>query len=112
MRRTNKDGTLDKRYTPHSKEHRERISEALKGRKLSEDHKRAIGAKAEGRLWSEERRNNIMNAHLNHRLEAIGGEQNIPEIIKMHNEGATSYAIGKHFDCNPSIIQRVIEDNK
>lgn len=110
--RLNKDGTPDKRFRKHSKEHRENISKSLTGRKLSETHKKAIGSKAEGRLWSEERRENIMNAHLAHRLEAIGGEENIPDIIKMYREGATSYKIGKKYECASAIIERIIKDNK
>jgi len=109
--RLRKDGKPDKRFQKHSKEHRENISNSLTGRKLSDTHKKAIGAKSEGRLWTEERRDNIMQAHLDHRLEAIGGEENIPDIMKMHKEGATNYAIGKKYECASAIIERIILDN-
>ncbi len=110
--RQNNDGTPDKRFQPHSKEHRENISKSLTGRKLSDEHKKAIGSKSEGRVWSEERRAKIMETHLAHRLEAIGGVENIPDIIAMHEEGYTYYAIGKKYKCASAIIERIIQDNK
>lgn len=112
MSRKNNDGSPDKRFTKHSEEHRKKISESLKGRTLSDTHKKNIGSKAEGRVWSEERREKIMSTHLAHRMEAIGGEENIPDIVKMHLEGATYYAISKKYKCSSAIIERVVEDNK
>ena len=104
------DNKKDKRLGPRSDYVREAISEGLRGRELSEEHKRKIGEKSVGRVWSEERRKTIMDTHARKRYEAIGGIDNVSDVIDRFNNGDSIYSIYKYYNTSVEVIIRILMD--
>lgn len=104
------DDKQDKRYGERTQEVRDNISEGLKGRKLSEEHKRKIGIKSIGRKWDERRRERILRTKRNKRYKAIGGRDNIQDVIDRFNNGDSIYSIYKHYNTSVEVIIRILMD--
>ena len=100
----------------HTEETKKKISATLSktrtGKKHSEATKKKIGLAAIGRVWSAERRENIIKGKRRRRLSYIGGEEGIKNVFKMHKEGRTIYAIAKMYKTSVYNITRILEDEK
>lgn len=85
-------------------------SKALTGRKHSEETKRKIGLKSKGRKWTPERRANVMAGKRRTRLAYIGGEEGIPNIVRLYNEGMTIYSIAKKYNTSIYNITTILKE--
>lgn len=101
--------------TRHTSETRRKmsvaVSKALTGRTLSEEHKQKIGARAKGRIWTEEMLLNQQKGYYRVRMSKIGGAENVSTVIDDYRAGKTIYRIAKDFGTTIYTITRILKDN-
>lgn len=104
-------------YRFHSKEVREKLSKALKGRKFSDEHKKRISEANKGRIISPETIKKVNNSKIEKHSQwgeknpfAIISNETAEEIIKLLLAGKSVYSIAKEYNITTYIVYNILEN--